>query len=96
MGAPRVRRGRQWVEAALTRAGAFVTVFAECKDRAGMPKEKAIREHIELLGKKSEQLDTVALGFMEALPCEWDHCHCHRGPPSIGSSGSSESTVGQV
>ena len=66
LAAPRLRRGLQWVEAALTRAGAFVTAFAECKDRAGMPKEKTIREHIGLLSSKSAELDTVALGFMEA------------------------------
>ena len=70
--APRLRRSLQWVEAAITRTGTIVNAFAECKDRAGMPKEKAVREHIELLIAKSKDLDTVVLGFMEAILCQWD------------------------
>lgn len=62
---PALRRGLQFAEANIQRADMFLTTFVEATSRAGLPKEKNLRELISTLDAKLKQLSDVALGFME-------------------------------
>lgn len=60
-----LQRGLVWANASVARADMLVAMFKEAATKAGLPKDKAIREQINHLNSKLLQLCDVSLGFME-------------------------------